>query len=477
MFDVCIIGSGIVGSLCALKLSKYQLDVLLLDKDNDVGNEASSANSAIIHSGHDPKDNTLKSKLNIRGNQLWEELANELSIDFKRVGAFVVATNEDEEIALKKLYQRTLKRGIEAKLLDRNEAQKCEPHLSDSVSLVMSLPSTAIITPWEASVASVENAVDNSVVLELNQKVIAIEKKENCFEIKTESNCFEAKIIINSAGIYADDIYRLVSPQYPLHINPRRGEYFVLDRFCEPFISRVIYPMPSSIGKGILAVPTIHNNVLLGPNSENITDKEDIATTSIALNYVKEEIKKTIKDIPFDKVIRSYSGIRASIESEDFIIEEAKDIDNFINCIGIDSPGLASAPAIAEYIIENIFKNKIDLKEKENIVKRRPWTNINRLSLEERQAFVEKDKLYGHIICRCEHVSEAEIIDVIHRNAGARSTKAVKHRCRPGAGRCQGGFCEPRIIEILARELKIDPTEVVLDSKDSKILYPRMGEL
>ena len=308
MVDICIIGSGIVGSLIAQKLSKYKCEVLVLEKDNDVGNEASSANSAIIHSGHDPKDNTLKMQLNRLGNHLWDALAQELSIDFKRVGGLVVAQDVDQEESLKDLFFRTKQRGIECELLDGKEARLIEPHLSDSIVMAMSLPSTAIITPWEASVAAIENAIDNGVTLKLNQCVCAIDRLEDGFRIHTQKDIFESRIIINCAGIYADAIYALVAQNQSLKVLPRKGEYYVLDREDQPIVSKVIYPMPSKLGKGVLAVPTIHGNVLIGPNSYVTKDKESNDTTLLGLDYVKSEVSKILKDIPFHKIIRSYSG-------------------------------------------------------------------------------------------------------------------------------------------------------------------------
>lgn len=473
MFDICIIGSGIVGSLIAQKLSKFECKVLILEKDNDVGNEASSSNSAIIHSGHDPKDNTLKAKLNLRGNFLWPSLAEELKIDYQQTGAFVVATDEDQCLHLQKLLETALNRGIKAEIFDKDQALANEPSLSDDVIQVLSLPSTGIITPWEACVSACEFAVDNGVQLKLNQKVIAIKKNNDIFSITTDTDIFESKIVINAAGIYSDQIYKMLSSNSDLEIMPRRGEYYVLDHSNHPIVSRVIYPLPNKFGKGVLVVPTIHNNILVGPNSERVDDREAKNTTTEALNFVREQASKTVKNLPFNQVIRSYSGLRASIKLADFIIEEAQDVSNLINCIGIDSPGLAAAPAIAEYVVDELLKDKIELNRKVMIKDRKAWIILNRLDLKERQAYVEQDSRFGRIVCRCEQISEAEIMDVINRNAGARSVKAIKHRCRPGAGRCQGGFCEPRVVEILARELHCDPTEVVLDSQNSQLLYKR----
>lgn len=476
MYDIIIIGAGINGGLLAYELSKYNLKVAVLEKDNDVGNEATAANSAIVHSGHDPKPNTLKAKLNVRGNELFEDLCNELKVDFIRNGALVVATDESELPKLNELYEQAIERKVPVRMIDREEAIRLEPNLSDAVMKALDLPSTGIISPWEVTIAAMESAVDNGVELFLNNKVVNVEKREGYFNIETNKSTYQTKIVINSAGLYSDDIYRMVSNQSSYRIQARRGEYYVLDRAEKPVVSRTIYPLPSEKGKGVLVVPTIHNNILLGPNSETISDKEGKDNTAEALAYVKREVSKTVKNIPLHTVIRTYTGLRPTPDNHDFIIEEAKDVPNFVNLIGIESPGIASAPAITEYVMDTILKNLVSLEKKSEHKQRRPWVILNRMSVEEKQKHFEQDSRFGQMICRCELVSEAEIVDVIHRNVGAKTVKAVKRRVRAGAGRCQGGFCEPRVINILARELNLTPTEVLLDSDESRILVGKTKE-
>lgn len=477
MYDVVIIGAGINGGLLAQRLSKYDLKIALLEKENDVANEATAANSAIIHSGHDPKSGTLKAKLNVRGNHLWEDLCHELKVDFIRNGAFVVAVNEDERVRLKELYHQAQERGVPSRILSRAEAIALEPNLSDHVVEALDLPSTGIVSPWEVAIAAVEDAMNHGVHLVLNQKVVSIEKKAGYFNINTIKSVFQTRVVINAAGVYSDEIYAMVSDQTHYRITPRRGEYYVLDRAVKPVVSRTIYPLPSDKGKGVLVVPTIHDNILIGPNSDIITDKEGKDNTLEALNYIKEQVAKTVKNIPMHTIIRTYVGLRPSHLEYDFVIEEAKDVPHFINLIGVDSPGLAAAPAIAEYV-ENIVSSMIPLQLKSQPRQpRRQWIILNRMSVEEKQAMFEQNPKFGQMVCRCELVSEGEIIDVIHRNAGARTVKAVKRRVRAGAGRCQGGFCEPRVIAILARELGLKPTQVLLDSDESIILVGATKEI
>lgn len=477
MYDVVIIGAGINGGLLAQRLSKYDLKIALLEKENDVANEATAANSAIIHSGHDPKSGTLKAKLNVRGNHLWEDLCHELKVDFIRNGAFVVAVNEDERVRLKELYHQAQERGVPSRILSRAEAIALEPNLSDHVVEALDLPSTGIVSPWEVAIAAVEDAMNHGVHLVLNQKVVSIEKKAGYFNINTIKSVFQTRVVINAAGVYSDEIYAMVSDQTHYRITPRRGEYYVLDRAVKPVVSRTIYPLPSDKGKGVLVVPTIHDNILIGPNSDIITDKEGKDNTLEALNYIKEQVAKTVKNIPMHTIIRTYVGLRPSHLEYDFVIEEAKDVPHFINLIGVDSPGLAAAPAIAEYV-ENIVSSMLPLQLKSQPRQpRRQWIILNRMSVEEKQAMFEQNPKFGQMVCRCELVSEGEIIDVIHRNAGARTVKAVKRRVRAGAGRCQGGFCEPRVIAILARELGLKPTQVLLDSDESIILVGATKEI
>jgi glycerol-3-phosphate dehydrogenase len=471
MYDIIIIGAGINGALLAQRLSKYQLKLAIIEKDNDVGNEATAANSAIIHAGHDPIEGSLKAQLNVRGNRLWEDLCEELAVDFIRNGAFVVATKEHELEQIKILHQRAIVREVPARILNREEALHVEPNLSDEVIQVLDLPSSAIVSPWEATVAAIEDAMNHGVELFLNNKVLAIDSYRDYFRIHTQQAHYETRYIINSAGVYADEIYGLVSKRTGYRLIPRKGEYYVLDRSESPIVTRTIYPTPTKDSKGILVVPTIHKNILIGPSSEHILNKDVKGNTAETLEKVYQAATRVVKNIPMHTVIRTFVGVRASHEKHDFIIEEAQDVPRFINLIGIDSPGLAAAPAISEYVTETILKTKLNLNLKtEPRMKRKAWIILNRLSLTEKQAYFHQNKQFGKMVCRCELISEAEIIDVIHRHAGAKTIKAIKRRVRAGAGRCQGGFCEPRLVQILARELNIDPTEVVLDSDDSNLL-------
>lgn len=488
MVDITIIGAGIMGASAAYYLSQYQCSIVVLEKENDVAEGASIANSGIIHAGHDPVPDTLKARFNLEGNRLYKDLCEKLSVHFRQTGAFVVATNEEEMQTLQKLKSQAQSREIPYEELTGEAAAALEPNISDQVIAALSLPTTAVVDPWEVTLGLMETAVLNGAELRLNQEVVAIEEvldtdgqprhyritiKESPSQIRT---ALETKYIINCAGVHGDYVYRLLEPNAEYQITARRGQYFVLDNTIVPPCSRPIYPVPSKVGKGVLAVPTIHKNVLLGPDAEFIENKEGVDVETDRLAFIRESLQKTMKNIPYDKVIRSFSGIRPSGNTGDFIIKEEEKHPHFIQAIGMESPGLTAAPAIAKYVCEEIIKTSQQYETKADFCYRRPPVHLKDLSWQERNEWVKKDSRFGRIICRCETVSEGEILDCIHRPVGARTIKAVKKRVRPGAGRCQGGFCEPRVVEILARELGIPVDQVMYDSARSPILVEELSK-
>jgi glycerol-3-phosphate dehydrogenase len=467
MFDVIIVGAGIIGSLIAHTLSKYELKIAIVDQENDVATHQSMANSGIIHSGHEPKEKSLKARLNLEGALMWESLSKELRIDYKQIGALVISKNDEERIVLNQLVQQSKDRGILHQKLSRLEALKLEPNLNPDIKEALLLPTTAIITPWEACIAACECAVDNGVELYLNFEVEKIDFLNEEFIVESHDISLKSKLVINAAGLFADKIHALLDPQQNISLKAKKGEYFVLDRMDQTIVSRIIYPIPSALGKGVLVTPTIHKNVLLGPNAEWMNTKDDTSTSNKGLSYVKENVMKSIKNIPFTQVIRSFTGLRASHDWYDFIIDESPYQERFINLMGIDSPGLSAAPAIAKYVLEQFISKHFSLVRKETHLLRRPWMRLQEVEKTVRNDFIKEDPSFGNIICRCETISEKEIIDVIHRNVGAKSINGVKRRTRAGAGRCQGSFCEPRIVAILARELNLNEDEIVLERLDS----------
>jgi len=474
MYDICIIGAGIIGCFLARDLSRYHLSVLLLEKDADVANGATMANSAIIHAGDDPEDNTLKARFNVRGALMYRDLCRELGVAFLETSALVAATSPEEEATLMMRYDRACRRNIPARILSRAEALEMEPNLSDLVTKAMELPTTGVVCPWEIAIALAEEAVMNGLDLHLEEPVtdISLIPGTENFRITTPGDTYEARFVINCAGIYADRIYAMVShgdsPAFA--VTPRRGEYYVIDKLREKVVRHVIYPVPSSVGKGILATPTVDGNLLIGPNALDTDLREGINTTAEGLSLVREKIGKTVKNIPFDKMIRQFAGLRAKGNGGDFLVAESGDVKRFVNAACIDSPGLSSAPAISEYIITTILSRYFSLVEKDTILRRRPTLRLDRMTPAEREDLVRRDPTFAHMICRCEKITEGEILDVIHREVGARTVKGVKKRARPGMGRCQGGFCEPRVVEILARELGVAKTDIRYDDAASVLL-------
>lgn len=475
MEDILIIGGGIIGSLIAYQCSKYHCNVTLLEKENDIANVTSMANSAIIHAGYDPLDYTLKAKMNIRGAKLYASLCRELKVDYKQIGSLVLGSSEEDLQTLKRLDKQAKKRGINTRILKRSDLLMLEKNIADEVNYGLECRQTAIVTPWKVAIAAIETAMANQVKCELNQEVIDIKKIEDVFIVKTQDREYQAKMVINCAGLHADDIHAMACGQKDYHILPRKGEYFVLSKDCAHFVNHVIYPCPSSKGKGVLVVPTVHGNILLGPNAMELDEKEDRSTSQTGLDFVKERVNKLVKNVPMQEIIHEFSGLRPASDRHDFIIEESR-VANFIDVAGIESPGLASAPAIAEYVLEKFILSRFDFSKRMYFSHRQKNIEIAKCSDEEKQRYIEHNPRYGEIVCRCEQISAQEIINCIKRNCGARSVVGVKKRVRPGMGKCQGGFCEPYVVQLLAETLGISPLEVDYNQKGSHILLEKKGD-
>ncbi len=458
MKDIVIIGAGVVGGAVARELSKYSVDICILEKCSDVAMGATRANSAIVHAGFDAKEGTLKALLNVKGSKMMETYAKELGVKYKRNGSLVVGFSDEDYKTLEELRFRGEKNGVEGlAILNREELLKIEPNLGDSVTCALYAPTGAIICPYELCMACIGNAMDNGAELKLNFDVKKIEKCGGYYRISSDTETVEAKYVINCAGVYSDEIAKL-SGDGTFSVIPRRGEYMLLDKECGSLVSHTIFRCPSKMGKGILVSPTVDGNLLLGPTAENIEDKEDKSTTSDGLSKVKAQAGEQVNGINFGKVITSFTGLRSVGSTGDFIININ---DGFVNCAGIESPGLSSAPAIGEYIKELLVRAGADLKEKSDFKKnRRPMHYFHDCSDEEKSDIIAKNPAYAHIICRCELISEGEILDAIHQNPKPADVDGIKRRTRSGMGRCQGGFCSPYVVEILARELGVDYTEI-----------------
>ena len=470
MYDVIIIGAGVSGAASARELSRYNVSVCVLEREHDVCCGTTKANSAIVHAGYDAANGSLMAKLNVRGNEMMEQLSKDLDFSFKRNGSLVICRDEEDMPNLQALYERGVKNGVkDLRIVSREELVEMEPNIADDAVAALYAPTGGIVCPFNLNIALAENANVNGVEFKFNTEVVDIKKVEDHFEVQTNNGTYEAKYVVNAAGVYADELHNMVSAD-KMHITPRRGDYCLLDKTAGGHVTKTIFALPGKYGKGILVTPTVHGNLLIGPTAVDIEDKEGINTTSAGLDEVISKAGASVKNIPMRQVITSFAGLRAHEDRHEFIIGEAEDCPGFIDCAGIESPGLSSAPAIGE-MVANILKEKMGLKEKENfIATRKGVVNPEELSLEERKQLIKENPAYGNIICRCEMVTEGEIIDAIKRPLGATSLDGVKRRTRAGMGRCQSGFCAPRTMEILARELGVDMSEITKNGKGSEII-------
>ena len=472
MYDVAIIGAGVIGASVFRELSKYNIKTILIEKENDVSMGTSKANSAIVHAGYDPKIGTLMAKYNVKGNEMFEDLCKELSVPFKRNGSLVLAFNDEDLETINNLYINGNKIGVKGlKVLSKEEVLEIEPNLSNDIKGALIAPTGGIVGPFEYTIALVENGIQNGGEITLDAEVDKINKKDETFIIETKNGKkIESRYVINAAGIYADKIHNMICKE-SFKITPRKGEYYVMDKSQGNLVSHTVFPCPSKLGKGILVTPTIHGNLLVGPNAVDGDDKESLNTTGDGLANIKKSAIHTTEKINFRDCIRTFAGLRAVPDTGDFIVGEDKEIKGFVDVAGIKSPGLSSAPAIAEDVV-NILKGAgLPLDRNLNFNGKREQVYFMELSKEEKVELIKKDSRYGRIICRCESITEGEIIDAINRSFGKVSIDGVKRRCRPGMGRCQGGFCGPRVQEIISRELNINMEDIVQEKSDSVILY------
>ncbi len=476
-YDIIIIGAGILGASIARELSRYQINVAVLDKENDVGNVTSMANSAIIHSGYDPLPGTNKAKFNVLGNKMYDQIADELDVSFERIGSLTVALYDEQLPMLEELSKRSKENGVEVTLLNKEEVLKLEPNINPNVKGALFAPTAGIIDPFNLVVHTMENAVDNGVNLFLNEKVVDIIYADDDITIKTKKNHeYHATMVINAAGLASDKIASMVAP-IDWKITPRKGEYFVLDHYKLGLVNHVIFPLPSEKGKGILVSRTTSNNYIVGPSSEEIDDIDDLSTDTETLSNVKEQALDLVPSIPFNQTIRVFSGNRATCSKHDFVIEQAKDKPHFINIGGIESPGLVSSPAIAKYVVDEFVKNTLVLQENPKYNPRiRPYIHPKNLSSNDRNALIKAHPEYGEIVCFCEQVSLGEVKDALSRSVPPHSVKAMKKRVRAGFGKCQGGFCQPRILKELASFYKLDYLDVLYDEEGSNILIEDVKE-
>ncbi len=471
MYDVIIIGAGVAGSSSARELSRYQVRACVLEKDEDVCCGTSKANSAIVHAGYDADEGSLMAKLNVQGNQMMEELSKELDFPFKRCGSLVVCLSQEDLPGLQALHNRGVKNGVKDLqiILDKEKIHQLEPNLTDEVAGVLYAPTAGIVCPFNMNIAMAENACTNGVEFRFNTEVQKIQKIAGGWQLTTSTGTYEARCVVNAAGVYADRFHNMVSDK-KIHITPRRGDYCLLDKSAGRHVEHTIFALPNKYGKGVLVTPTVHGNLLVGPTAIDIEDKESTATTREGLDELISKAGMNVKNLPMRQVITSFAGLRAHEDGHEFIIGEVEGAEGFIDCAGIESPGLTSAPAIGKMVAE-ILREKLDLQPDPDFQgTRKGILNPATLTMEERNALIREKPAYGNIICRCEMVTEGEILDAIHRPLGARSLDGVKRRTRAGMGRCQAGFCSPRTMEILARELGMSMFDITKSGGASRLV-------
>lgn len=470
MFDICIIGAGACGAMIARALSKYEINVLVIEKENDVGNVTSMANSAIVHSGYDPEPKSLKALLNVKGNKMFPLLCDELDIGYENIGSLTIAMDDDDMEKLNELQKRAETNGVKTIIYDKEKTLELEPNLNPNIKGSLFAPTAGIVNPFSLVIHTMENAVDNGVKLHLDEEVKDIKVIEGGYMISTSLASYEAKIVINASGLSSVKIAQMVD-KVDYTLTPRKGEYFVLDHYSPNLVKHVIFPLPSKKGKGVLVSKVTSGNYIIGPSSELIEDTDDFSTDKITLDEVKSQALSLVPSIPFYQVIRVFSGVRATCSRHDFIIEPSKNHNSFINLVGIESPGLVSSPAIAEYVIEKYISKLITLKEKKNYNPRiKKYTVTKNMSVEEKNELIKKNPHFGKIICNCEKITLGEIEEVFSHSIPPTTIKGVKKRTRAGFGKCQGGFCQPLILEILSSKTKKDTTKIAYDKDGSNIV-------
>lgn len=467
MYDVLIIGCGITGAAAAFQFSRYRLNVAVLERENDVADGTTKANSAILHAGYDPEPGTLMARLNVRGAALAKELCAKLDVPYRQCGSFVLAFSPEEEATLRTLYQRGQDNGVPGlRLLTGEEARAADPNLSPQVTGALYAPSAAICSPWEYCLALAETAVRNGTDLRLETAVTGLERLEDGWLVHTNQGDFRSRYVINAAGVSAQAIHEMAAPR-TFTIHPSRGQYFLLDKSEGDRVNHVVFQCPGPNGKGVLVAPTVHGNLIVGPNADPVPD-DDVGTTADGLAYVRSTALKSVPSVNFRESIRNFAGVRASTDRGDFVIEWAA--PGFLDLAGICSPGLTAAPAIAEYAAQLLERDGLALEEKQTYCCQRRRIRFHDLSPDEKGRLVKHDPSYGRVICRCETVTEGEILDALRSPIPPRSVDGVKRRVGAGMGRCQGGFCGPRVVEILAREQHINPGDIVQDKAGSWLL-------
>lgn len=472
-YDVAVIGAGVVGGLIARELTRYKLNICILEKEYDVAMGATRANSGIVHAGFDAEFGSMKAKMNVLGSKMMKHVTDELGVKYKNNGSLVVGFSEDDRAHIESLVERGIANGVEGvRLIEVDELRALEPNISENAICALYAPTGAIVCPYELCISSIGNAMDNGADLKCGFEVKNIEKDGDLYIISSNKEQICARYVVNCAGLFADEIAKMVGDD-TFSVKARKGDYILLDRECGGITKCTIFRVPNEMGKGILVTPTVDGNLLLGPTSVNIDDKTDKSTSAEDLKKIMAKASENLKIfVPFGKSITSFCGLRAYGSTGDFIIRPAK--EKFINVAGIESPGLSASPAIAQYVVELLEKEGLALEQNEKFNPiREPKHAFREGSIEEKNKYIKRDSSYGRIICRCESISEGEILDAIRSNPPARDIDGVKRRCRAGMGRCQGGFCAPYVMELIARENEVDFESVTKCGGESVIVFEK----
>lgn len=479
LYDVVIVGAGVSGCAVARELSKYTARVCVVEREEDVCCGTSKANSAIVHAGFDAQTGTLMAKLNVEGNALMWQLAEDLDFGVRKCGSLVVCTDEESRPGLDELLQRGIANGVpDLRIVERDELKQMEPNISNEAVAALWAPSAGIVDPFGLNIAMAENAAQNGVEFIFDAEVQGIARQQDgTWLIATSEQQIRTRCVVNAAGVYSDKIHNMVSDD-KIKIIPRKGEYLLLDTTAGGHVSHTIFMLPTKMGKGILVSPTVHGNLLVGPTALDVDDPESTDTTSAGLAEVAQKCAYTVADVPLREVITSFAGLRAHQPGHEFIIGEVADAPGFVDCAAIESPGLTSCPALG-IMVADIVRDLLGLEQKPAdawIARRTGIPLLEGRPLEEWARLAEKDKAYGNVVCRCRHVTEAQIVAAIHRPLGARSLDGVKRRVTAGMGRCQGGFCSPKVMEILERELSMAPEAVTKAGRGSELLVQEGDE-
>ena len=470
-FDVAIIGGGVVGGLIARELARYKLNICILEAQGDVAMGATKANSGIVHAGFDAKVGSLKAKFNVLGSKMMEKVTNELGVKYKNNGSLVVGFDEADRESILELVERGRENGVEGvRYVEADELRALEPNISQNAICALYAPTGAIVCPYELCIAAIGNAMDNGASLMLDYKVNKIERADGGFVICSDDDSVFAKFVVNAAGLFSDKIAKMVGDD-SFEVGARKGDYILLDRECGDLVKHTVFRVPSKMGKGILVSPTVDGNLLLGPTSVNVDDKSDKSTWADGIEKIIATASDNLKiSVPFGKSITGFCGIRAYSSTGDFVIRPA--CEGFINVAGIESPGLTASPAIAQYVVELLGKEGLALDKKDDFNPiREPKHAFREGSIEEKNEYINRDASYGRIVCRCESISEGEILDAIRSNPRARDIDGVKRRTRAGMGRCQGGFCAPYVMELIAKENGLDFASVTKTGGESFVVF------